>query len=64
MKASGILSLVATAVAASMERRAIQCGGDNCARQITGTRDGLKPLESRKADCTSFMRTTIVPDPV
>ncbi|PWI64521.1 hypothetical protein PCL_09570 [Purpureocillium lilacinum] len=64
MKASVILSLMATAVATSMERRARLCGGDNCARQVTGTRDGLKPLESRKADCTSFMRTTIVPDPV
>lgn len=64
MKASVFLSLTATAVGTSMESLPRLCGGDNCARQVTGTRDGLKTLESRKADCTSFMRTTIVPDPV
>ncbi|RCI17031.1 hypothetical protein L249_3096 [Ophiocordyceps polyrhachis-furcata BCC 54312] len=38
------------------------CGGDNCARQVTGTRGGLIPVESRRADCRSFMRATVVPE--
>ncbi|RDA92000.1 hypothetical protein CP533_6040, partial [Ophiocordyceps camponoti-saundersi (nom. inval.)] len=38
------------------------CGGDNCARQVTGTRGGLIPVESRRADCSSFMRATVVPE--
>ena len=62
MKAAVILSLVAAAVAGMVEVRNGHCGGDNCARAVTGTRDGLKPIESRKADCTSFQQTTIVPD--
>ncbi|UNI24709.1 hypothetical protein JDV02_010436 [Purpureocillium takamizusanense] len=64
MKAAIILSFVAAALAGAVNPRDGHCGGDNCARQVTGTRDGLKPIESRKADCTSFMRTTVVPDPV
>lgn len=40
---------------------ASRCGGDNCARQITGTRDGLLPITSRQADCSSFLQTTVVP---
>ncbi|OAA78551.1 hypothetical protein LEL_05374 [Akanthomyces lecanii RCEF 1005] len=57
MKSFAVLSaLVAAAAAAG------RCGGDNCARQVTGTRDGLLAVTSRQADCSSFMQTTIVPD--
>ncbi|KAG5924711.1 hypothetical protein E4U42_004562 [Claviceps africana] len=62
MKASTILCLAAAGIAGALEARKPHCGGDNCARQVTGTRKGLTPLSSRKADCSSFMRTTIVPD--
>jgi hypothetical protein len=57
MKAAVFFSLAATAIAA-------RCGGDNCARQVTGTRAGLLDIESRKADCTSFQQITVVPEPV
>ncbi len=56
MKAAVFFSLAATAIAA-------HCGGDNCARQVTGTRAGLLDIESRKADCTSFQQITVVPEP-
>lgn len=62
MKAAVILSFVAAAVAGAIEARDGHCGGDNCARQVTGTRDGLSPVSSRKADCSNFMKTTVVPD--
>ncbi|KND94284.1 hypothetical protein TOPH_00783 [Tolypocladium ophioglossoides CBS 100239] len=62
MKAAVILSFVAAALAGAVEVRDGHCGGDNCARQVTGTRDGLSPIESRKADCSSFQKTTVVPD--
>ncbi|POR32475.1 Uncharacterized protein TPAR_07308 [Tolypocladium paradoxum] len=61
MKAAVILSFVAAALAGAVEVRQ-NCGGDNCARQVTGTRDGLTAIESRKADCSSFMKTTVIPD--
>lgn len=59
MKAAVVLSFVAAATASLVERG---CHGDNCARQVTGTRAGLTPIESRKADCTSFMKATVTPD--
>lgn len=62
MKAAVVLSFVAAAVAGAIEARDGHCGGDNCARQVTGTRDGLSPISSRKNDCSNFMKTTIVPD--
>lgn len=65
MKAAVILSLVAAAVAVAVDGRDGRdgrCGGDNCARQVTGTRHGLTPLSSRQADCFNFMKTIIVPD--
>ncbi|QPH19678.1 hypothetical protein C2857_004970 [Epichloe festucae Fl1] len=62
MKAAVILSLVAAAAAGAVDARDGRCGGDNCARQVTGTRHGLTPLSSRQADCSIFMKTTIVPD--
>lgn len=60
MKAAVILSLAAVAMAGIMEKRG--CNGDNCARQVTGTRAGLLDITSRKADCTSFMAATVTPD--
>lgn len=61
MKAAVVLSFVAAAMAGLVERQG-RCGGDNCARQVTGTRAGLTPIESRKADCSSFMTATVIPD--
>ncbi|KAK4162179.1 hypothetical protein QBC43DRAFT_79394 [Cladorrhinum sp. PSN259] len=39
------------------------CHGNNCNRAVTGTRPGLLPLESRSADCRSFLLTTVTPAP-
>jgi hypothetical protein len=40
------------------------CHADNCARAVTGTRPGKKPdVTSRIADCSSFMLTTVTPEP-
>lgn len=55
MKSFAVLASLVAIVAAN-------CGGDNCARQVTGTRAGLLDITSRKADCSHFMTTTIVPD--
>lgn len=62
MKAAVVLSFVAAAVAGAIEPREGHCGGDNCARQVTGTRDGLTAITSRKNDCSNFMKTTVVPE--
>lgn len=61
-EAAVILFLVAAAVAVAVDARDGRCGGDNCARQVTGARYGLTPLSSRRADCFNFMKTIIVPD--
>ncbi|PON22964.1 hypothetical protein TGAM01_v208219 [Trichoderma gamsii] len=60
MKASIVLSFAAAAMASVIERTN-GCNADNCARAVTGTRDGLPPISSRKADCSSFMRATVTP---
>merc|ERR1712000_116056 len=60
MKAAVVLSFVAAAMAGLVEKRG--CNANNCARQVTGTRAGLTPIESRKADCSSFMTATVIPD--
>ncbi|KHN95510.1 uncharacterized protein MAM_06567 [Metarhizium album ARSEF 1941] len=62
MKIALALSLIAAAVAGSIEARHGHCSGDNCARQVTGTRDGLTAITSRKNDCSNFMKTTLVPE--
>ncbi|PHH90665.1 hypothetical protein CDD83_2992 [Cordyceps sp. RAO-2017] len=59
---SVVLSSLATAWAGAIQARNGHCGGDNCARQVTGTHPGLSPLESRRADCSNFMKTTVIPD--
>ncbi|KAI8290766.1 hypothetical protein K4K59_006423 [Colletotrichum sp. SAR11_240] len=61
MKAAVILSLAALAFGSAIEKR--ECSGNNCNRQVTGTRDGLLPITSRKADCSSFMQATVTPSP-
>ncbi|KAK2053778.1 hypothetical protein LY76DRAFT_581222 [Colletotrichum caudatum] len=61
MKAAVVLSLVSFALASVVEKRA--CAGNNCNRQVTGTREGLLPISSRKADCTSFLQATVTPSP-
>ncbi|KAL7926366.1 hypothetical protein ACQKWADRAFT_280108 [Trichoderma austrokoningii] len=60
MKAAIVLSFVAAAMASVIERTN-SCNADNCARAVTGTREGLLPISSRKADCSSFMRATVTP---
>jgi hypothetical protein len=38
------------------------CNADNCARAVTGTRPGKTPsVESRKIDCSSFQKITVIP---
>ncbi|PHH71399.1 hypothetical protein CDD80_5303 [Ophiocordyceps camponoti-rufipedis] len=54
-KAAVILALCSTALTSALHGRDSHCGGDNCARQVTGTRSGLVPIETRRADCSSFM---------
>jgi hypothetical protein len=61
MKAAIVLSFVAAAMAGVIERTN-GCNADNCARAVTGTRDGLLPITSRQSDCSSFMRATVTPD--
>lgn len=61
MKVAVVLSFAAAVMASAFDKRA--CAADNCARQVTGTRPGLSPIESRKADCTSFQLTTVTPAP-
>lgn len=61
MKAAIVLSFVAAAMAAVINERTNGCNADNCARAVTGTRDGLLPITSRQADCSSFMRATVTP---
>ncbi|KAH6608241.1 lipase/esterase family protein [Trichoderma cornu-damae] len=61
MKAAIVLSFVAAAMAGVVERTN-GCNADNCARAVTGTRDGLLPITSRQADCSSFMLATVTPE--
>ncbi|KAF6833995.1 hypothetical protein CMUS01_06356 [Colletotrichum musicola] len=61
MKASvtvllGLLSLASLGAA--------DCHGDNCARAVTGTGPHKTvDITSRRSDCSSFMRTTVTPEP-
>lgn len=61
MKAAVILSLASFVLGSIFQKR--ECSGNNCNRQVTGTRPGLLPISSRKADCTSFLKTTVTPSP-
>ncbi|EHK16144.1 uncharacterized protein TRIVIDRAFT_184567 [Trichoderma virens Gv29-8] len=61
MKAAIVLSFVAAAMAGVIERTD-GCHADNCARAVTGTREGLLPITSRQADCSSFMLATVTPE--
>lgn len=61
MKVATILSLASLALGSVIEKR--ECAGNNCNRAVTGTRAGLLPLESRSADCSSFMAVTVTPTP-
>ncbi|CAM1510581.1 Fc.00g009160.m01.CDS01 [Cosmosporella sp. VM-42] len=60
MKIAVVLFFVTSALAGLFEKRA--CAGNNCKRQVTGTRAGLLAITSRQADCSSFMAHTVVPD--
>lgn len=61
MKAAVILSLASLALGSVFEKRA--CAGNNCNRQVTGTRDGLLPITERQSLCSSFQLTTVTPSP-
>ncbi|KAK2011855.1 hypothetical protein LZ32DRAFT_322671 [Colletotrichum eremochloae] len=61
MKVAVILSLISLALGSVVEKRA--CAGNNCNRQVTGTREGLLPITSRQADCSSFLKATVTPSP-
>ncbi|KAH8881233.1 hypothetical protein GQ53DRAFT_517064 [Thozetella sp. PMI_491] len=57
MKAAVIFSLASLALGHVLEAR--QCAGNNCNRQVTGTRAGLPALASRSADCSSFLQVRV-----
>lgn len=59
MKTAVILSLAGFGFASVIEQRA--CPGNNCNRQVTGTRAGLPALASRSADCASFQAVVVTP---
>ncbi|CAK7203265.1 hypothetical protein SEUCBS139899_005996 [Sporothrix eucalyptigena] len=40
------------------------CDGNNCNREITGTRVGLPASSLRQSDCTSFLFTVVTPSPL
>ncbi|KAL8334386.1 hypothetical protein RB598_008908 [Gaeumannomyces tritici] len=52
--ALGMLATATVAVAGS-------CNANNCARAVTGTRDKIPSLETRRADCSAFMLATVTP---
>ncbi|KAK6342052.1 hypothetical protein TWF730_001534 [Orbilia blumenaviensis] len=59
---TAISSLVFAAAASVVHATSsTKCNADNCARAVTGTAVKLA-LESRRADCSSFFRTTVTPD--
>ena len=60
MKVALILSFAVGVMASSGKG----CNADNCARQVTGTRPGLTPIESRKDDCSDYMTQTETPEAV
>jgi hypothetical protein len=62
MKAAVILSFVSLALGSLIEKRV--CAGNNCNRQVTGTRPGLPALSLRSADCASYLLTTVTPKAV
>ncbi|KAL7943737.1 hypothetical protein V8C42DRAFT_100295 [Trichoderma barbatum] len=62
MKAAIVLSFVAAAMASAI-KRTDGCNADNCARAVTGTRDGLLPITVRQSSCSSFMLATVTPQP-
>ncbi|KAI8300334.1 S-antigen protein [Colletotrichum sp. SAR11_240] len=47
------------AAAAAFGAADAQCNANNCARAVTGTRLGPQTQASRRADCSSFQRTTV-----
>ena len=63
MKVFAVLSLATMAMAGALEMRA-GCHGNNCNRAVTGTGGHLQPIETRKADCSSFQETTVTPEAV
>ncbi|KAH7375176.1 hypothetical protein B0T11DRAFT_6787 [Plectosphaerella cucumerina] len=59
--ARSIVLLAAAAVSAStLHDRNQVCNANNCARAVTGTREGRIPsITSRRLDCSSFMLVTV-----
>jgi hypothetical protein len=62
MKVIAGLSLVSVVVGNALSKR--NCNGNNCNRQVTGTRAGLLPVSEHTADCSSFQVHTVIPEPV
>ena len=62
MKVVAVLSLVTLALAGAVEQRA--CAANNCIRAVTGTRLGDASVSAHRADCSSFVRTTVTPKAV
>jgi hypothetical protein len=62
MKFAVVLSFVSLAFGSALFER--DCAGNNCNREITGTRNGLPASSIRMSDCSSFQMTVVTPSPV
>ena len=60
-----IAGLASSSLANVLDARATKsCNpGNNCQRGVAGTAGTKPPLSSRLADCSSFLKTTVTPDP-
>jgi hypothetical protein len=58
------LSALGVALLCPLSAEAAGCNADNCARAVTGSRLGEGRIASAKADCSSFLATTILADAV
>ncbi|KAL8388238.1 hypothetical protein RB595_009369 [Gaeumannomyces hyphopodioides] len=59
--ALGVFAAIPTVLAGA---KTTACNANNCARDVTGTREGKLPLlEVRKTDCANFMTATVYATP-
>ncbi|EJT72918.1 hypothetical protein GGTG_09769 [Gaeumannomyces tritici R3-111a-1] len=59
----GVFAAIPT-VLANTNAKATACNANNCARDVTGTREGKLPLlEVRKTDCANFITATVYATP-
>jgi hypothetical protein len=61
---TGLCLLLSPLVAAEAASKSGECNADNCARAVTGTRRGDPHIPSARADCSSFLATTVLADAV